>query len=59
MLGVSAAFNVPVTGVVNCRGDATRVVGRETEGVVLLKVLIGSDAERERHGEDSQMTSGL
>lgn len=40
-----ATNNVPVTRVVNCRGDAVGVVSRETEAVVLLEVLIGSHAK--------------
>lgn len=33
---------------VNSRGDAVRIVSRETEAVVLLEVLIGSHTERGR-----------
>lgn len=40
-------FYVPVSRVVNSRGDATGVVGGKTEGVVLLEVLICSHAEKE------------
>lgn len=36
-----------MTGVVNSRGDAMRVMGREAEAVVLLEILIGSHTERE------------
>ena len=39
---------LPVPRVVYCRGDAVRVVGRETEAVVLLEALIGPDTERGR-----------
>lgn len=33
---------------VNRRGDAMRIVGREAEAVVLLEILIGSHTESER-----------
>lgn len=38
--------SLPVTGMVNRRGDAMRVMGREAEAVVLLEILIGSHTER-------------
>lgn len=38
--------SLPVTGMVNGRGDAMRVMGREAEAVVLLEILIGSHTER-------------
>lgn len=41
-------MSLPVTGMVNCRGDAMRVMGREAEAVVLLEILIGSHTEREK-----------
>lgn len=44
-------MNLPVDRVVNGWSDAMRVVGRETEAVVLLEVLIGSHTERERERE--------
>lgn len=40
--------SLPVTGMVNRRGDAVRVMGREAEAVVLLEILIGSHTERKR-----------
>lgn len=43
-----AMTHLPVTRVVNSRGDAVGVVSRETEAVVLLEVLIGSHTERGR-----------
>lgn len=45
--------NLPVTRVVNGRGDAVGVVGGEAEAVVLLEILIGSHAERDREGRNA------
>lgn len=48
---VAVMWYLPVAWVVNSWRDAMGVVGRETEAVVLLKVLIGSHTERERGKE--------
>lgn len=35
----------PVDRMIYCSGNAIGIVGRETEGVILLKTLIGSNTE--------------